>query len=180
VCPACRWYAHVAEDRIYPIPHHGGSTNRCSGAYALVQSELYAYPIMKKFEEYDPTPTQWRIYNRWTGKYVADEQGNETANQDLAFPFLSEIAAAQFVQQVGTAVAKAIAQPRPEGELPYCGWCGKSYTLGTNECASCITVAAGQGYEQIVREAFHTNERHWVYVSACNAKGQFVGHSIGF
>lgn len=185
VCPACHWFARVKDDGTYPIPIHGGVNNNCSGVYTLVKGELYAVELWGGggHEPFDPTPAQWRVYNAWTGRHVCDVQGTESPNIDRAFMFPSEADAVQFVKQTqGTEIAKALTQPRPDGELPLCTWCGKHYPLGTPECANCISTVQNNAPHLLahVRGEFYTGERYWVYVTPCNTKGQTVAAAIGF
>jgi hypothetical protein len=176
VCPKCLWYANVADDQLYPVPVHGGANNRCSGAYTLVRSELYAYP-RGTWPQYDSAPASWQVYNKWTGKYVTDRQGGEDPDVDQACKFSTWADAVQFVQSSqGTAIAKAFMQPLPEDATAHCNWCQKSYPISTIECVSCLATVdpVHNPIEDLIRSYFDRGMCSWVYVWPLNKNGKLV------
>jgi hypothetical protein len=173
VCPVCKWYGHVDADKDYAIPHHGAKLAvPCSGLYAIVRSELFAYPFLARFEPPDMTPTQWRVYNGWTGKYVCNVNGAEDPDQDHAFGFPDEATAVAFVRaQTGgaTALAKALAASPKPVDHPYCSSsaCGyEHHSPGATACWKCSSPLS--------------TTRGWCYVWPCNVQGQSVGKGLTF
>jgi hypothetical protein len=123
-----------------------------------------AGPIVFPVVVHDATPTQWRIYNRWTGKYVSGTNGGEHADEARAFAFPSEVAAVQFAQQSqGTSLATALAQPPPD-DPPNCNKCWRAQVRGATQCLHCRSPL------QVTTS--------WAYVFPCNAAGQLIGGSV--
>lgn len=161
VCPACRWYNPVADDADYPIPVH--NANACGAAYQIARSELWANPVFH-YPKFDPTPTQWRVCNGWTGKYICNANGGEHPDEEHAFGFPDEAAAVRFVHaQIGgaSALAKALAASPKPADNPYCSSCGADWFRSpTTTCWRCsIPLSTTRG---------------WCSVWPCNAKGQHV------
>jgi hypothetical protein len=86
-----------------------------------------------------PTPRAFRVYNRWTGKYVCDVSSNEAANDDLALEFPDQASADLFIQRSqGTAIARALQQPPPD-DPPSCNGCWRPQVRGAVSCPHCNT-----------------------------------------
>jgi hypothetical protein len=171
VCPMCKWYGHVDADKAYAIPHHGAKLAvPCTGFYMIVQSELFAYPFIGRGEPFDETPTQWRIYNAWTGKYVCDANGHEDPDEGRAFGFPDEATAVAFVhaQASGASqLAKALAQPPRVADRPFCATCDRDWFLPSDtscwSCSRALSTTLG-----------------WCHIWPCNAQGQSVGKGLTF